>query len=77
MCLQTTGAEVVVSQVQVPDTTTAVELYLIDTAGSELYQDQVPSYWNGAYFAILVFDISNQESFAACRSWYDLLKQSR
>lgn len=67
----------VVAAVQVPDTTTQVELFLVDTAGSDLYRDQVPSYWNGVYFAILVFDISSQESFAACRSWYDLLKQSR
>ena len=66
-----------VVQVPIPDTTVAVELYLLDSAGNDLFRDQVPSYWNGVYYAMLVFDISSQESFAACRSWLELLKSSR
>ncbi|KXZ55047.1 FAP156 protein [Gonium pectorale] len=73
----TSGVEVVVAPVQIPDTTVNVELYLLDTAGSELYKDQISQYWNGVYYAILVFDVSAMETFEACKAWWELLKSAR
>lgn len=38
---QTSGVEVIVAPVPVPDTTAMVELFLFDTAGNDLYKDSV------------------------------------
>ncbi|GFR48252.1 hypothetical protein Agub_g10117 [Astrephomene gubernaculifera] len=73
----TSGVDVTVAPVNIPDTTTLVELYLLDTAGNELYKDQISQYWNGVYYAILVFDVSSMESFEACKAWLELLKSAR
>ena len=74
---QTTGVEVVVAQVPIPDTTLIAELYLLDTSGSDLYKEALPQYWSGVYFAMLVFDITSPESFDSCRQWNDELKKNR
>lgn len=34
-------------------------------------------YWNGVYFAILVFDVSNPDSFENVKNWSEELKKSR
>ncbi|PNH10380.1 Intraflagellar transport protein 27 [Tetrabaena socialis] len=73
----TNGVEVVVAPVTIPDSTVQVELFLLDTAGSELYKEQISQYWNGVYYAILVFDVSSMESFEQCKAWYELLKSAR
>ncbi|GLC43566.1 Intraflagellar transport protein 27 [Pleodorina starrii] len=75
--VMTSGVEVVVAPVTIPDTTVQVELYLLDTAGNELYKDQISQYWNGVYYALLVFDVSSMDSFEACKAWYELLKSAR
>ncbi|PNW88859.1 hypothetical protein CHLRE_01g047950v5 [Chlamydomonas reinhardtii] len=73
----TSGVEVVVAPVTIPDTTVSVELFLLDTAGSDLYKEQISQYWNGVYYAILVFDVSSMESFESCKAWFELLKSAR
>ncbi|EFJ50518.1 rab-related GTPase [Volvox carteri f. nagariensis] len=75
--VMTSGVDVVVAPIVVPDTTVQVELYLLDTAGNELYKDQISQYWNGVYYAMLVFDVSSMETFEACKAWYELLKSAR
>ena len=74
---QTSGVDVVVAQVPVPDTTVMVELYLFDTSGSDLYKEYIQQYWNGIYYAALVYDVTSQESFEACKAWFDELKKAR
>ncbi|MEW5316620.1 MAG: hypothetical protein WDW38_007981 [Sanguina aurantia] len=73
----TSGVEVIVAPVPVPDTTAMVELFLFDTAGNDLYKDSVSQYWNGVYYAILVYDVTDADSFEACKSWYEELKRAR
>lgn len=73
----TSGVEVVVAQVPIPDTTVMVELYVLDTAGNDLYKEQISQYWNGVYYAMLVFDVTNMESFESCKAWFELLKSAR
>lgn len=73
----TSGVEVVVASVQVPDTTVQVELYLYDTAGNDLFLEFVPQLWGGAYYAIICYDKTNPESFEHCKKWLELLKNSR
>jgi transport family protein 27 len=75
--LQTAGVEVVVAQVPVPDTTMIAELYLMDTSGSDLYKEALPQYWNGVYYALLVFDVTSPESYDSCKLWAEELKKAR
>jgi len=73
----TSGIDVVVAQVQVPETTVVVELYLFDTSGSELYRDSLAQSWNGIYYAMLVLDVTSSDSFEAVKSWNEELKKAR
>lgn len=34
-------------------------------------------YWNGVYYAMLVFDMTNAESFDSCKLWLEELKKAR
>ena len=46
-----------------------VRLHMWDTAGQERYRSLVPMYLRGANIAILVYDISNRESFDDLDKW--------
>ncbi len=67
----------VVAQVPIPETTMVAELFLLDTSGSDLYKESLAQYWSGVYFAILVFDVTNADSFESCKQWIDELKKNR
>eukprot|EP00798_Chlamydomonas_sp_ICE-L_P008272 gene8272-1541_t len=74
----TTGIEVAAAQYHIPDTTIAVEFFLYDTSGSDLYRETLAQGWNGIYHAILVFDITNKDSFENCKKiWWEELKKAR
>lgn len=46
-----------------------------DTAGSEKYQSVCGVYFKGSHGALVVFDVSNKESFNNIKKWIYLLKQ--
>lgn len=46
-------------------------LNLLDTAGQERFRTLSNSYYRGAHGVILVYDISNRESFSAMERWYE------
>ena len=48
-----------------------VKLQLWDTAGQEKYKSMVSSYYRGANVALIVFDITNHESFDALPLWIE------
>jgi hypothetical protein len=52
VCHQTSGVDLVVKVVNIPDSDTAVELYLHDTAGSDLYASMRPALVCAALFRI-------------------------
>jgi len=45
-----------------------------DTAGQERFRSMAPMYYRGAKAAILVFDLTNEESFQRAASWIRDLK---
>ena len=65
------------AQVPIPDTTVMVELYVLDTAGNDLYKEQISQYWNGVYYVMLVCDVTSMESFESCKAWFELMKSAR
>ena len=48
-----------------------VKLQLWDTAGQEKYKSMVSSYYRGANVALIVFDITNHQSFEALPLWIE------
>ena len=45
-------------------------LYLQDTAGQERYRTITTAYYRGAMGFILMYDVTNEESFNAVQDWY-------
>jgi len=59
--------------VQLDDSTVKFEIW--DTAGQERYRSLAPMYYRGAAAAIVVYDITNPDSFAGAKSWVKELQR--
>lgn len=53
----------------------SVELSVWDTAGQERYRSLAPMYFSGAQVIILVFDITNPQTFKGLDEFVELLEQ--
>jgi small GTP-binding protein len=51
-----------------------VNLQIWDTAGQERFRTIAPMYYRGAVAALLVFSITDEQSFVAVQSWADELR---
>ncbi|XP_061708100.1 ras-related protein Rab-5B-like [Cydia pomonella] len=69
----TIGAAFLTQTVSLDNTTVKFEIW--DTAGQEMYHSLAPMYYRGAQAAIVVYDITNQDSFRRARNWVKELKQ--
>ena len=47
-----------------------IKLQIWDTAGQERYRTITTAYYRGAMGFILMFDLTNEESFHAVKGWY-------
>lgn len=63
----TIGAAFLTQTVSVSDATVKFEIW--DTAGQERYHSLAPMYYRGAAAAVIVYDITNADSFARAKSW--------
>jgi len=63
----TIGIDFVSKTVPVDDGT--VRLQLWDTAGQERFRSLIPSYIRDSHVAVVVFDITNRESFESTSKW--------
>jgi len=69
----TIGAAFLTQTVCLNDTTVKFEIW--DTAGQERYHSLAPMYYRGAQAAIVVFDITNAESFDKAKAWVGELQR--
>jgi small GTP-binding protein len=69
----TIGAAFLTQTVALDDSTVKFEIW--DTAGQERYRSLAPMYYRGAAAAIVVYDITNQDSFAGAKSWVKELQR--
>ena len=53
-----------------------VSLQLWDTAGQERFQSVTKAYYRGAQGVILMYDISQEESFIAVKSWINSIQEN-
>ena len=63
----TIGAAFLTQTVQIDDTTVKFEIW--DTAGQERYHSLAPMYYRGAQAAVVVYDITNRDSFTKAQNW--------
>jgi Ras-related protein Rab-5C len=69
----TIGAAFLTQTIQIDDTTVKFEIW--DTAGQERYHSLAPMYYRGAQAAIVVYDISNKETFQKAQTWVKELQR--
>lgn len=69
----TIGAAFLTQTVALSDMTVRFELW--DTAGQERYRSLAPMYYRGASAAVVVFDVTNRDSFEGAKSWVKELER--
>ena len=72
--IATVGLDLVSKQEIINDKNINVKLW--DTAGQERYKALTPSYLRGADGVVLVFDVTNSETFDNLKFWLDSLKNN-
>jgi len=69
----TIGAAFLTQTVSLSDATVKFEIW--DTAGQERYRSLAPMYYRGAAAAIVVYDVTNKDSFNGAKSWVKELQR--
>ena len=69
----TIGAAFLTQTVCLDDTTVKFEIW--DTAGQERYHSLAPMYYRGAQAAIVVYDLTNKDSFSRAKAWVKELQR--
>jgi len=69
----TIGAAFLTQTVAVDDYIVKFEIW--DTAGQERYRSLAPMYYRGAAAALVVYDITSQESFQGAKTWIEELQR--
>ncbi|XP_035602153.1 ras-related protein Rab-5C isoform X1 [Oncorhynchus keta] len=69
----TIGAAFLTQTVCLDDTTVKFEIW--DTAGQERYHSLAPMYYRGAQAAIVVYDITNRDTFTRAKNWVKELQR--
>ena len=52
-----------------------IKAQIWDTAGQERYRAITSAYYRGAVGALLVYDVTNPDTFHLLRQWYEGVKQ--
>jgi len=69
----TIGAAFLTQTVGLEDATVKFEIW--DTAGQERYRSLTPMYYRGAAAALIVYDVTNKDSFNGAKSWVKELQR--
>ena len=60
----------------IPGTEESCQLHIWDTLGQERFKSIAPVFFRRSIGALLVYDCTNKESFLACNSWFDQIKNN-
>jgi len=71
----TIGAAFLTQTVNVKDYVVKFEIW--DTAGQERYHSLAPMYYRGAAAAVIVYDLTNRQSFVRAKSWVKELQKQQ
>ncbi|XP_007519421.1 intraflagellar transport protein 27 homolog isoform X2 [Erinaceus europaeus] len=67
----TTGVDLVVKTVAIPDTEDSVEFFIFDSAGKELFSEMLDKLWVSPNVLCLVYDVTSEQSFNNCSKWLE------
>ena len=70
----TIGAAFLTKKIQRDNITVNLEIW--DTAGQERYHSLAPMYYRGARWAVVVYDMTNYNSFTKAKSWVDEIQNA-
>ncbi|KAM4611764.1 intraflagellar transport protein 27 homolog [Polymixia lowei] len=70
----TTGVELLMKCVNIPETNDSVELYILDSAGRETFVEACEKMWGQPSVLCLVFDLTSEQSFANCALWMERVR---
>ncbi|KAJ7330138.1 hypothetical protein JRQ81_016312 [Phrynocephalus forsythii] len=70
----TTGVELLVKTVPIPETSDSVELFLFDSASKELFSDMLEKLWEQPNAVCIIYDVTNVQSFANCDKWLEKVR---
>ncbi|XP_061438662.1 intraflagellar transport protein 27 homolog isoform X2 [Rhineura floridana] len=70
----TTGVELLVKTVPIPETSDSVELFLFDSAGKEIFSEMLEKLWEQPNALCIVYDVTNEQSFSNCAKWLERLR---
>lgn len=73
----TTGVELCVKMVNIPDTQDTVDLYIYDCAGDNMFGDFIQQHWDHPSCVALVYDVTNEASFKNVKTWSEKLRSKR
>lgn len=54
-----------------------LRLQLWDTAGQERFRSLIPNYVKDCQVALIIYDITNEESYESLTRWVDFVKENR
>nr|CCA27074.1 IFT27 putative [Albugo laibachii Nc14] len=76
--LTTIDVELSVKSVRIPNTNVIVELFLIDCPGQSVFNQREfgASHYEGASMVMIVFDVSNKESYKSISKWLQVVKDA-
>lgn len=72
--MTTSGVDFYTKALKMDDKVLSLQLW--DTAGQERFQSVTKAYYRGAQGVILMYDISQEESFIAVKSWINSIQVS-
>ncbi|XP_065482777.1 intraflagellar transport protein 27 homolog isoform X1 [Caloenas nicobarica] len=70
----TTGIELLVKAVSIPETSDSVEFFIFDSAGKDLFSEMLEKLWEQPNVLCLVYDVTNEQSFNNCAKWLEKLR---
>ena len=71
----TTGCDFVMKEIKLPESGTTVELHIYDCAGQAVFKELTCQYWKNANMVMLVYDVTNPDSFQHLGPWLDLVRK--
>jgi len=71
----TTGCDFVMKEIKLPESNATVELHIYDCAGQAVFKELACSYWKNANMVMLVYDVTNPDSFQSLGPWLDLVRK--
>jgi Ras-related protein Rab-23 len=72
---KTLGVDFLLKQKYIKSIDKDVEFMIWDTAGQEAYDAITSRYYKGASAALIVFSVTDRDSFVAVKKWYNKIRQ--